>query len=55
MTMAEITPFDPSIRQAEVDRLRRKLEDTHLPAEPIVPDAGEEYGWNIIFSATVSH
>jgi hypothetical protein len=40
----KITPFDPNIPQPEVDRLFRKLGDTRLPTQPIVPDAGEEYG-----------
>jgi hypothetical protein len=40
----EIKPFDPSIPQEEVDRLFRKLADTRLPQQPIVPDAGEDYG-----------
>jgi hypothetical protein len=40
----KITPFDPTIPQSEVDRLFRKLADTKLPTQPIVPDAGEDYG-----------
>lgn len=43
-TMSEIKPFDPSIPQEEVDRLFRKLKDTRLPDDPIVPDAGDDYG-----------
>ncbi|KAF2136977.1 uncharacterized protein K452DRAFT_236661 [Aplosporella prunicola CBS 121167] len=42
--MTDIKPFDPTIPQAEVDRLYRKLKDTRLPQQPIVPDAGEDYG-----------
>ncbi|KAF2202041.1 alpha/beta-hydrolase [Delitschia confertaspora ATCC 74209] len=42
--MASIKPFDPTIPEEEVDRLFRKLEDTRLPKEPVVPDAGEDYG-----------
>jgi hypothetical protein len=40
----EIHPFDPAIPEDEVNRLFRKLSDTRLPAQPIVPDAGEDYG-----------
>jgi hypothetical protein len=43
----EITPFDPTIPQEEVDRLFRKLVDTRLPTQPIVPDAGEDYGLSL--------
>lgn len=42
--MADIKPFNPQIPQEEVDRLFRKLRDTRLPKNPIVPDAGEDYG-----------
>lgn len=38
------TQYDPTIPQEEVDRLFRKLADTRLPEQPIVPDAGEDYG-----------
>ncbi|CAN9248993.1 unnamed protein product [Alternaria alternata] len=41
---SEIKPFDSAIPQPEVDRLFRKLADTRLPTQPIVPDAGEDYG-----------
>lgn len=41
---SEIKPFDSNISQTEVDRLFRKLADTRLPTQPIVPDAGEDYG-----------
>lgn len=42
--MSEITPFDPTIPQEEVDRLFRKLADTRLPEIPVVPDAEDDYG-----------
>ncbi|KAF2134906.1 alpha/beta-hydrolase [Dothidotthia symphoricarpi CBS 119687] len=42
--MTEIKSFNPEIPKEEVDRLFRKLADTRLPKEPIVPDAGEDYG-----------
>jgi hypothetical protein len=42
--MASIKPFKPSIPKEEVDRLFRKLADTRLPKEPIVPEAGWDYG-----------
>ncbi|KAF1963849.1 alpha/beta-hydrolase [Byssothecium circinans] len=42
--MSDITSFDPTIPQDEVDRLFRKLSDTRLPKMPIVPDAGDDYG-----------
>jgi len=42
--MSEINPFDPNVPKDEVDRLFRKLKDTRLPQNPIVPDAGEDYG-----------
>lgn len=40
----EIKPFDPNIPKDEVDRLFRKLTDTRLPEQSIVPDAGWDYG-----------
>jgi hypothetical protein len=42
--MFEIKPFDPTIDEEEVQRLFRKLGDTRLPEQPIVPDAGWDYG-----------
>lgn len=42
--MSDIKPFNPAIPQDEVDRLFRKLKDTRLPEQPIVPDAGWDYG-----------
>lgn len=49
--MSEIKSFDPNIPKDEVERLFRKLKDTRLPEQPIVPDAGWDYGRN--FSAIV--
>lgn len=40
----EIIPFRVDIPKAEVDRLKRKLQDTRLPPKPVVPDAGSKYG-----------
>lgn len=40
----EVRPFKVDIPKAEVGRLIRKLEETRLPAEEIVPDAGDDYG-----------
>ena len=40
----EIRPFKVDIPKAEVDRLLRKLKDTRIPTEDIVPGAGEDYG-----------
>ncbi|KAJ9669704.1 hypothetical protein H2201_000088 [Coniosporium apollinis] len=45
--MSQIEPFNPAVPQDEVDRLWRKLRDTRLPKDPIVPDAGEDYGPSI--------
>lgn len=42
--MTDIHPFDPHIAKPEVDRFYRKLHDSRLPKEPVVPDAGEDYG-----------
>ncbi|KAF2011994.1 alpha/beta-hydrolase [Aaosphaeria arxii CBS 175.79] len=42
--MSDIKPFNPKIPQEEVERLFRKIGDTRLPSQPIVPDAGEDYG-----------
>lgn len=41
-----ISSFEINIDTKEVDRLRRKLEDTRIPKDPIVPDAGGDYGWS---------
>jgi hypothetical protein len=51
--MSEITPFDPTIPKAEVERLFRKLADTRLPEIPVVPDAGNDYGKQAPTSATI--
>lgn len=42
--MDDITPFRVDVPEAEVERLKRKLQDTRLPPRPIVPDAGTKYG-----------
>ena len=40
----KIEPFKIDVPLSEVDRLKRSLEDTRLPQNPIVPDAGSDYG-----------
>lgn len=40
----DICEFDPSVPEAEVERMWRKLKDTRLPKLPIVPDAGDDFG-----------
>ena len=52
--MSDITPFDPTIPQEEVDRLFRKLADTRLPETPVVPDAGDDYGTSSNTFSTIS-
>ncbi|ETI29551.1 hypothetical protein G647_02004 [Cladophialophora carrionii CBS 160.54] len=42
-----ISPFKIDIPEHEVDRLKRKLQDTRLPNRPIVPEAGSDYGPSI--------
>ncbi|KAK9770087.1 putative Alpha/Beta hydrolase protein [Seiridium cardinale] len=44
MASLKIQDFDPSIPKSEVERLWRKLKDTRLPENPVVPDAGDDYG-----------
>lgn len=39
-----VSPFQINIEPQEVARLKRKLEDTRLPKDPIVPDAAGDYG-----------
>jgi hypothetical protein len=51
--MSEIKPFSPEIPQDEIDRLFRKLADTRLPRDPIVPDAGEDYGMLLAIRETI--
>lgn len=46
-TMSDIQRFDPDISSNEVDRLFRKLKDTRIPKDSIVPDAGQDYGTSI--------
>ncbi|KAF9887738.1 hypothetical protein FE257_009691 [Aspergillus nanangensis] len=44
MTDITISPYSIDIPLEEVHRLRRKLLDTRLPDQPIVPGAGNDYG-----------
>lgn len=44
MSTSNITPFKVDIPKSEVDRLKRKLQDTRLPPKEIVPNAGSAYG-----------
>ena len=39
-----IRPFKIDFSDDEVARLKRKLQDTRLPTEEIVPNAGDDYG-----------
>ncbi|PVI00073.1 alpha/beta-hydrolase [Periconia macrospinosa] len=55
MSTQNITPFDPTIPLQEVDRLFRKLRDTRIPTEPIVPDAGWDYGPSLEWVAKLYH
>ena len=48
MAASDIHPFRVDIPKAEVDRLKRKLDDTRLPPREIVPGAGEKYGMSLI-------
>lgn len=41
---SDIEPFKVDIPREEVDRLKRKLQDTRLPPKEIVPNAGDKYG-----------
>lgn len=40
----QIKEFKIDIDKSEVERLKRKLEDTRLPKAPIVPNAAHDYG-----------
>uniref|UniRef100_A0A8H7KC74 Epoxide hydrolase N-terminal domain-containing protein n=1 Tax=Bionectria ochroleuca TaxID=29856 RepID=A0A8H7KC74_BIOOC len=42
--MTDIRPFKIDVPQSEVDRLKRKLQDTRLPGREIVPGAGWDFG-----------
>lgn len=42
--MSDIKPFKIDVPQSEVDRLKRKLQDTRLPGREIVPGAGDTLG-----------
>jgi hypothetical protein len=44
MAESDIVPFKVDIPRSEVDRLKRKLQDTRLPPKEIVPGAGNKYG-----------
>lgn len=44
MADSDIVPFKVDIPRSEVDRLKRKLQDTRLPPKEIVPGAGNKYG-----------
>jgi hypothetical protein len=46
MADSDIVPFKVDIPRSEVDRLKRKLQDTRLPPKEIVPGAGNKYGMN---------
>ncbi|ETN41247.1 uncharacterized protein HMPREF1541_03182 [Cyphellophora europaea CBS 101466] len=39
----DIRPFKIDVPLEEVERMKRKLRDTRLPKNPIVPEAGEDY------------
>lgn len=39
-----IKPFKIEVSADEVNRMKRKLRDTRIPQNPIVPDAGDDYG-----------
>jgi len=42
-----VSPFKIDIAKEEVERLRRKLQDTRIPLDPIVPEARRDYGPSI--------
>lgn len=44
MSSIKVDPFTVDIPEAEVARLKRKLVDTRLPEQEIVPGAGDGYG-----------
>ena len=44
MSKIAISPYRVDVPLEEIHRLRRKLLDTRIPSEPIVPDAGNNYG-----------
>ncbi|KAL2799661.1 Alpha/Beta hydrolase protein [Aspergillus keveii] len=48
-TSADIREFKIDIPNEEVERLKRKLNDTRLPGREIVPDAGTLYEWRRSF------
>lgn len=42
--MSDIEAFQVDISREEIERLKRKLQETRLPGRPVVPDAGGNYG-----------
>lgn len=40
----DIQPFTIDIPAEEVERMKRKLRDTRIPQNEIVPGAGDDYG-----------
>lgn len=44
MSTSEMQEFKIDILPREVERLKRKLDDTRLPPREIVPGAGTKYG-----------
>ena len=44
----KIEPFKIGILHSEVERMKRKLRDTRIPQDPIVPDAGDDYGTHLM-------
>jgi len=55
MSNEEILPFKVDIPKEEVQRLKRKLQDTRLPPRAIVPDAGSRYGMAILVGIGSCH
>ncbi|KAL4944823.1 hypothetical protein BDV06DRAFT_209934 [Aspergillus oleicola] len=54
MAASDIHPFKVDIPRAEVDRLKRKLDDTILPGREIVPGADENYDMLITQSGPIT-
>ena len=52
MADSDIVPFKVDIPRSEVDRLKRKLQDTRLPPKEIVPGAVNKYGKAVDASAS---
>ncbi|KAF9871171.1 epoxide hydrolase [Colletotrichum karsti] len=51
--MSEIRPFKVDVPAEEVERLKRKLNDTRLPGREIVPGAGSDYGPSYTWAETL--